>query len=497
MTDDAYGATVAKRRLSRRLTELRKATGHTADHVCDLLDWGRGKVGRIEANHWKRPEMSDIRDLLRVYGVDYAVGDELEELAMRARAKPWWRDYADVFENEFPGFENDATSIRVWTSLLLPDFLQTTDYTTALIRAGSRSPVFRRRQAEALIRRKEILDRTDGTAPHFTALMHEASLLVKWGSDMDRLSQVEHLIEMGERSNVQLRIQRFADGFGSGASAPITIFDLPDGEPVMAFTSFGIMSRNITDEEALNTYIEGFNRAAQWALGPTETLDWLCFLVEQLEPKNSARKWGIGPNRLPRPIGELNSISRSADYTPPPAEAEIVIYLDEYSEDQLEAVQAAAIQLGDELGYTDFILTDEQLSSVFRLFRGKLKTGLTPDFVQQKIRELDERASIEVVGRARAETDAIKTMSAVNVIASLADIPNAVVRVGGLLVIKQTDTNGHPAVVTRELSTREIKALELNPGIQRDPRAALQLLAAAVAQLKEDERNLDDSSADH
>ena len=69
MSDDAYGATVAKRRLARRLTELRQASGHTANHVCDLLNWGRGKVGRFEANQWKRPEMSDIRDLLRVYDV--------------------------------------------------------------------------------------------------------------------------------------------------------------------------------------------------------------------------------------------------------------------------------------------------------------------------------------------------------------------------------------------------------------------------------------------
>jgi hypothetical protein len=33
MTDDAYGATIAKRRLSRRLAELRVTSGYTANHV--------------------------------------------------------------------------------------------------------------------------------------------------------------------------------------------------------------------------------------------------------------------------------------------------------------------------------------------------------------------------------------------------------------------------------------------------------------------------------
>src|SRR5260221_10388112 len=165
MSDDAYGATVAKRRLARRLTEFRSASGHTANHVCDLLDWGRGKVGRFEANHWKRPEMSDIRDLLRVYGVDEGEREELEELAMRARARPWWRDYSDVFENEFPGFENDAVRIRVFMPLVLPGLLQTRDYMEALWRAGSRPPALRRLALEAGAGRHQGLGRTNRTRP--------------------------------------------------------------------------------------------------------------------------------------------------------------------------------------------------------------------------------------------------------------------------------------------------------------------------------------------
>ena len=88
MSDDAYGATVAKRRLSRRFTELRNTTGYTANHVCDILNWGRGKVGRFEANQWKRPEMSDIRDLIRIYEVEGEERDEIEDLAVRSRVRP-------------------------------------------------------------------------------------------------------------------------------------------------------------------------------------------------------------------------------------------------------------------------------------------------------------------------------------------------------------------------------------------------------------------------
>ena len=138
MTDDAYGATIAKRRLSHRLSELRVASGYTANHVCDILNWGRGKVGRFEANQWKRPEMSDVRDLLRIYGVTGSEGEEVEELAVRARARPWWRDFPEIFDSEFPGYENDASTIRAFMPLILPGLLQTPAYIEST--AADRSP---------------------------------------------------------------------------------------------------------------------------------------------------------------------------------------------------------------------------------------------------------------------------------------------------------------------------------------------------------------------
>src|ERR1700748_3820952 len=100
MSDDAYGATVAERRLSRRLLQLRVQSGYTANHVCDMLNWGRGKAGRFEANQCKPPEIGDTRDLLHIYNADEGHREQLEELASQARARPWWRDYSDIFENE-------------------------------------------------------------------------------------------------------------------------------------------------------------------------------------------------------------------------------------------------------------------------------------------------------------------------------------------------------------------------------------------------------------
>jgi hypothetical protein len=283
MSDDAYGATVAKRRLSRRLTELRKASGHTANHVCDLLDWGRGKVGRFEANHWKRPETSDIRDLLRVYGVDEAERDEFLELTSRARVKPWWREYHEVFQNEFPGFENDSSRIRVFMPLVLPGLLQTRDYLEAVLRGSLRSPTWQRKAIEARLRRQEILDRTDNPAPYVVAVITEASLMYRWGSAADRRDQILHLVELSKRPNIELRIQRFADGPPTGMHSMVNIFDFADDEPSVVYLETDTTIQEVSNSEEVQTYVEGFGRVRDGALEPGNTTSYLMHLVEQLE----------------------------------------------------------------------------------------------------------------------------------------------------------------------------------------------------------------------
>jgi transcriptional regulator with XRE-family HTH domain len=283
MSDEAYGATVAKRRLSRRLLQLRVQSGYTANHVCDMLNWGRGKVGRFEANQWKRPEMSDIRDLLRVYEVSDSEREELEEIAILARARPWWRDYPEIFANEFPGFENDAIRIRMFMALVLPGLFQTPDYMEALMLAGARPPAWRRKAMESRKRRQEILTRSGHPLPEVSAVITEASLRYRWGSRVDRREQIEHLIALGDRPNVKLRIQRFADGLPRGLLTSASIFDFTDGEPSLVFTETDYAILEVSDQEEVRSYIDAFGGATDAALDPADTTTYLRYLAEELE----------------------------------------------------------------------------------------------------------------------------------------------------------------------------------------------------------------------
>ncbi len=283
MADDAYGATIAKRRLARLLSEARESTGYTANNVCDILNWGRGKVGRFEANQWKRPEMSDVRDLVRIYEIDSERAEEIEELAIKARARAWWREVPEVFDGEFPGYENDATTIRVFMPLVLPGLLQVPAYAEALLRSGPRPPAWRRKALEARRRRQEILDRTDGSAPTFSAVITEASLSYRWGAREDRREQIAHLADLSTRRNIDLRIQRFEDGPPTGVVSMVNIFGYRDDEPSLVFLETDYSIEEVSKPESVKGYIESFERASDAALEPIDTTGYLERLAKRME----------------------------------------------------------------------------------------------------------------------------------------------------------------------------------------------------------------------
>ena len=283
MSDDAYGATVAKRRLSRRLAELRVTGGYTANHVCDILNWGRGKVGRFEANQWKRPEMSDIRDLIRIYEVEGEAREEIEDLAVSCRVRPWWREYGEIFDNEFPGYENDAATIQVYMPLVVPGLLQTPAYMESQFKTGARPPAWRRKAVKARLRRQEILDRKDGSAPMVSAVITEASLLYRWGLREDRREQIEHLVALSTHRNVQLHIQRFEDGPPTGIVSMVNIFGFRDDEANLVFVETDYSVEEVSKPEPVQGYIESFERARDAALEPADTTGYLEHLAKRME----------------------------------------------------------------------------------------------------------------------------------------------------------------------------------------------------------------------
>jgi len=221
---------------------------------------------------------------LRVYRVTDGERRELEELAMQARERAWWREFGDVFgDTEFPGFEADAARICLYMPLILPGLLQTPAYTEAQMVVGAHPPVWRKRALEARQRRQEILDRADGTAPELVAVITEASLLYRWGTGDERREQVSQLVELSRRPHVELRLLRFEDGPHPGMCGPINVFDFPGSEPPAVYLETDFAIQEVSSQDDINAYIQTFGRIRESALDAPATTAYLKKLAESLE----------------------------------------------------------------------------------------------------------------------------------------------------------------------------------------------------------------------
>jgi transcriptional regulator with XRE-family HTH domain len=286
VADDAYGAIVAKQRLARRLAALRARTGLSLNEVSDKLGWSRGRLDRYERNDWRLPDASHVRDLARIYGASDEEREELEDLGRQARERVWWRTYEDVFGkgNEFAGFENDAARISVYMPLVIPGLLQTPAYGRAQLAIGLRSPQWQERAMAARLRRQQILDRSDGTAPRLVAVLTEASLMYRWGTTEDRRAQVAHLAAISRRPSVEVRLLRFAGGPHPGMISPFNIFDFPDDEdPSVVYLETDTGIQEVTKADEVGAYRQTFTRIRDAAIAPAATRTYLDTLSQTQE----------------------------------------------------------------------------------------------------------------------------------------------------------------------------------------------------------------------
>ena len=209
MTSSA-SPTVRRRRLAAELRRLRggSTTGTT---VAKALGWSPAKISRYELGQGSFP-LEEIEKLLDYYGVTEPRRAQLLDLAAEANERAWWDDYGDALSPEymeFIGLEAEASSAMVWQVEAVPGLLQTEEYARAIHDAHQKVVLmppggFERRVQVRMIRQRVLTTRNPPL--ELSAVIDESVLLRKVGSRSVMNAQLQHLAEMAELPNIELRI---------------------------------------------------------------------------------------------------------------------------------------------------------------------------------------------------------------------------------------------------------------------------------------------------
>ena len=297
MTSGSHGPVVDGALLTKFLRSRRGVRGEKQEAVANALEWSLSKFTRIETGTSKVSK-TDLEAILRHYEVnDKKVVADLTDLARGARAPAWW-DKHSIQDRAFAtyiGFEAGASTIRMSQGLLVPGLMQTEEY-ARLVTATYAAQQDVQKVVDLRLERQETVQER---RPNQVYILDEAVIRRKIGNVMPR--QLEHLIKMSERPEIEIRVIPFAAGPHFGMRGPFALleFDIdlddvlflesarrgdllippPDaGKPVGG----GVSSEAVALAEAISDYQEGFDALLKLAASPDETRTLLAKAATEL-----------------------------------------------------------------------------------------------------------------------------------------------------------------------------------------------------------------------
>lgn len=279
--------TVRRRRLALELRRLREAAGLTIQEAAERLAISSAKLSRIE-NARVVAAQADVVQMLLVYDVDEQLRETLIAIAREARQKGWWQaHYGDLRtpELELVGLEDEATTLRIYSGLLVPGLLQVPQYTQAVLRAVLLDTEQRRDEIDRQVQLR--MDRQQKTfaqdsPPAISVVIDEASLHRPVGGSGVMRLQLEHLVEMSAVGNLELQVLPYAVGEHSGMSGGFTIIRFSDpSDPDVVFIENPMRDLYLEERHELKQYALMFDQMSAAAMSPEESSAFLAKLARK------------------------------------------------------------------------------------------------------------------------------------------------------------------------------------------------------------------------
>lgn len=281
---EQIGSGLRQAQLAKTLQQLRLAAGLGIDQVASVLGCSRSRVSHLESGR-NVPHKTDVLVLAPLYGVPERT-EELVALWEAANAKGWWDAYRlPRWMQTLVGLENDSVRIRCWALELVPGLAQTEDYARDLLVRQQNPPEGVERGVKLRMERQKNLER----GQVFTMVFSEA--LVHRTAHMNAIgrAQLNHLVKMADRYNVQIRVVPFSAGAHWSMAGSFTLMEFPPDVQLgtVAYRQ-GADQSDLTDDAVDVAKLEvAFAANLDAALGQDATVDLIKGVLQARGPVGS------------------------------------------------------------------------------------------------------------------------------------------------------------------------------------------------------------------
>ena len=277
-----------RRFLGRTLLELRNQTKPklTRAQVAKQTDVSSSTLGRIENGELGvKIRQGDLRDLLKLYGASDADQDLVLGLGTAIRnsaTAPWWLDQMQDIPDWFTervALEEAAQRIREYAAENVIGLLQTEAYARALIfLATGGDETKTNAKVKIRMERAKLLDQPQ--PPKLEVILNESVLHRIAGSGDLAREQLQHLLDVTQRSNVTLTLLPYSAGIHGGMAAAVgfSILNFPvdsitkePREPTYVYFDSLTGSMSFTKDIEVQAYDRAWQDMASKAENPQAT----------------------------------------------------------------------------------------------------------------------------------------------------------------------------------------------------------------------------------
>lgn len=232
------GPTLRAQLLGEQLRELREQARLTLKDVAEYVQRDPSTVSRLESGVLpaRVPEVLAYLDLCGVN--DPRRRDALRRLSQDVFQKGWWDGYVDDVAGSLVDriwLESRASAIHIFDVVVLPGLLQTRDYAQTVIRAADPDAPDAQiqRWVEVRMTRQQLLTKTEPV--QLTAILDEAVLRRKVGGTATMRTQLDHLIAVAAKPNIEIMVLPAAAGAHASPDGAFEIFEMPEPYPDIGY----------------------------------------------------------------------------------------------------------------------------------------------------------------------------------------------------------------------------------------------------------------------
>ncbi|MFI5782964.1 helix-turn-helix domain-containing protein [Nocardia sp. NPDC051570] len=289
------GSTLASRVLGRQLQKFRERAGLSQNVMARAAETSPQTYGRLEdgVKH-NVPSMmiNALCDRLRVSDSErrflLSLGEEVRHV--HKFGGKWWRADIDEISSEFDHYmclHDSARRLTTWSLNLVPGLLQTAGYRREI--AWAENPLWTPEQVDhclSLMTRRQ--ERLTDSSFEVEAILSEMILRQMIGSTSVMADQLLHLVELGDRPNVTIRVAPFgvANAIGpvAGSFVWMDFSQLPSTklqEPPAVYVEEYVGRLYLERREEIAPYRDALTRIRRIALNTDETRNLILAIARE------------------------------------------------------------------------------------------------------------------------------------------------------------------------------------------------------------------------